>query len=514
MRPTPCKLLALGAVALLASHASGAGAGGASPAAAAWTPAIPRAWDMAALEAMEVPLVDTGSIARYIADADFYYRIPVRPIYKSYPVYHPAQEPAGYLEMLRQQEPEIAFDPARLRTEEDWTRAGEIVFDAPIFYGGQGRIDELHDPAWYAKLAMPVARDGTVPFFRYVIREKGKIEVGRISCGMCHTRVLPDGSIIKGAQGNLPHERMQALDKERDAAREPDPEKLLQALRGFGRNAFAAPWITNDPAARYARLTAPEIIAAHAAIPPGVQARFATSTFDPVQVPDLIGIKDRLYLDRTGLVRHRSIADIMRYAILNQGAFLFATHGDFKFNEKLPPPEKMMRYSDEQLYALALWLYSLQPPENPNKLDALAARGQQVFKRETCDRCHTPPLYTSNKLIPVEGFLVTREHPDYAHIHNYPVDTDEGLTLRTRRGTGLYKIPSLKGLWYRGPLEHSGRVATLEEWFDPRRLRPEFVSKGGFRPPGATSGAVRGHEFGLKLTEEDRKALIAFLRTL
>ena len=37
--------------------------------------------------------------------------------------------------------------------------------------------------------------------------------------------------------------------------------------------------------------------------------------------------------------------------------------------------------------------------------------------------------------------------------------------------TGYYKVPSLKGLWYRGPLEHNGSVATLEDWFDPRSLR-------------------------------------------
>jgi len=38
--------------------------------------------------------------------------------------------------------------------------------------------------------------------------------------------------------------------------------------------------------------------------------------------------------------------------------------------------------------------------------------------------------------------------------------------LRTRKATGYYKVPTLKGLWYRSPLEHSGSVASLEEWFD------------------------------------------------
>ena len=56
------------------------------------------------------------------------------------------------------------------------------------------------------------------------------------------------------------------------------------------------------------------------------------------------------------------------------------------------------RYSDEQLYALAQYIYSLKPPPNPNKFDALAAGGQKVFEREGCAGCHRPPLYTNNKL--------------------------------------------------------------------------------------------------------------------
>jgi cytochrome c peroxidase len=43
------------------------------------------------------------------------------------------------------------------------------------------------------------------------------------------------------------------------------------------------------------------------------------------------------------------------------------------------------------------------------------------------------------------------------------VGTDPGLALLTRKGTGYYKIPSLKGVWYRGHYLHDGSVASLEE---------------------------------------------------
>ena len=113
-------------------------------------------------------------------------------------------------------------------------------------------------------------------------------------------------------------------------------------------------------------------------------------------------------------------------------------------------------------------------------------------------------------LLPVAGYKVDPKKND---VLNIPINTDPNLTLGTRRGTGYYKVPSLKGLWYRGPFEHSGSVATLEDWFDLRRLRDDYVPTG-FRGYGVTTRAVKGHEWGLSLTDEERKALIAFLKTL
>jgi hypothetical protein len=53
----------------------------------------------------------------------------------------------------------------------------------------------------------------------------------------------------------------------------------------------------------------------------------------------------------------------------------------------------------------------------------------------------------------------------------------------------------------------------LEDWFDERRLRDDYVPSG-FIGYGVKMRAVRGHEFGLKLSADDKKTLIAFLRTL
>lgn len=125
---------------------------------------------------------------------------------------------------------------------------------------------------------------------------------------------------------------------------------------------------------------------------------------------------------------------------------------------------------------------------------------------------HTP-LYTNNHLSPVDGFKVPDGHRQQYNILPVSIGTDSELALKSRRGTGYYKVPSLKGVWYRGPFEHNGSVATLEDWFDPRRLSEHYVPTG-FRGYGVKTRAVPGHPFGLDLSRKDRQALIAFLKTL
>jgi hypothetical protein len=62
--------------------------------------------------------------------AEEYYKLKVRPIYRSYPAYAKGREPAGYLDSLKQKDPEIIFDPSELHTKEDWIAAGKLVFES------------------------------------------------------------------------------------------------------------------------------------------------------------------------------------------------------------------------------------------------------------------------------------------------------------------------------------------------------------------------------------------------
>ncbi len=149
---------------------------------------IPKTWDDAATATLEVPLADPIGSPKHVS-TDYYYRIPVRPIYKQYPVYAPGHEPLGYMDWLKQQEPVIVWDDAgyrpALRTEADWVKAGEIVFDAAITQGVITTVADVRDPSWYSRTAVLVAKGGVMPFYRYVIRQKGEVELGRLRVSSC-----------------------------------------------------------------------------------------------------------------------------------------------------------------------------------------------------------------------------------------------------------------------------------------------------------------------------------------
>ena len=140
-----------------------------------FTPTIPKTWDDTALSTLEVPLAQPGYSGVHVP-AEYYYRIPERPIYRSYAVYHPSRQPAGYIDWLRRQEPEIAFDRAGLKTERDWLRAGKTVFEAAVFYDSWAKPGDMQDQEWWDAVKPPLTHEGILPSLRYVVRVKGKLE--------------------------------------------------------------------------------------------------------------------------------------------------------------------------------------------------------------------------------------------------------------------------------------------------------------------------------------------------
>lgn len=469
----------------------------------------PTAWDEAALATWATPVAGLNVRPGYFSSSE-YYRAPLDNL-RTYPVYHPDREPAGYWEAIVKKRPEPLIELKKTRTKAQWIAAGKRVWeelDVPVFRLFDAESIALARSRDHFKDSKPyIQPDGTIFGYRWAVTSQG-IALTLSECSACHVHHMDDGTAIAGPGFNHPFgdsliSRMLDAGIKRGFAGDSPQQALYRA--------FAVPWIKDDIHEKFKSMSREEADAVFAAEIPGVIDRANGSPFYIAKVPDLIGFADRKYIDHTGTHLHRGVGDLMRYAALVafSDSMDFGPHRFFSDAQRVIP----YRSPDEALYALAEYIYSLRPPPNPNRFDDLATRGQEVFAKTGCGGCHTPPLYTNNKLTLAEGFQAPANHPNQADIMPLSVGADSNLALKTRKGTGFYKVPSLKGVWYRGLYGHDGAVASLEDWFDAARLRDNYVPTG-FKGYGVKTRAVKGHEFGMNLAADDKRALIAFLRTL
>src|SRR5262245_17700281 len=470
----------------------------------------PRSWNDRELSDWATPVVGINVRPGHYSEKE-YYAAPELEVVRTYPVYAPGREPAGYWQMMQNAKPERLLTPGA-RTEAKWVEAGKRVFhelDSHIFRSYDPKLIEIFRSSdEFQKRGGHALKDGTIAGVRWVPTSKG-LALSIQECAGCHSHIMPDGSILDGAPLNaLPDGLIGEIFA---------PERLSEVLKVVSPGdspaianwrQFTVPWLADDINERLKSMTPVDFL--KFGMPINVIARFNGSAFYPTKIPDLIGIRDRSYIDHTATHRMRGPADLMRYAALVTCCDI----ADFGPLRILSDQCRRIigRFPDEVLFALSQYLFALEAPQNPNPKDVRADLGRKVFAREECATCHTPPLYTNNKLTLVAGYTPPENHPLRADIMK-TVGTDPNLALKTRKGTGFYKVPSLKGVWYRGGFGHDGSVTTLEEWFDPARLRDNFVPSG-FKGYEVTHRPVPGHEFGLKLTSEQRAALIAFLKTL
>jgi len=471
----------------------------------------PRTWDTAALSDWATPVASINVPPSHFSE-DEYYRAPLDN-YRTYPVYSPDREPAGYWDSLKRKKPEPLIDLKTCGNGFDWAAAGKRVWDeidVPYFrlFDAES-ISLARSPKYFRdnEHRMVLRPNGTIAMYRWVVTPQG-IGLSITACSSCHTRYLDDGTAISGAA--FAH-------RTADSLLDRMSERYLRFAFAGDRpqmalyRQYGVPWIPDDIHARLKNMPDEQIGELFEAMPPGVTDRPNGSPYYPTKVLDLIGIRDRKYIDHTATHRNRGLGDIMRYAALVEYSDAMEFGGHRMWAERQRSIH--VRWPDEVLYALAQYIYSLQPPPNPNRRDELADLGEKVFVRSGCGGCHTPPLYTNNKLTLAPGFKLPENHLLRSDVMDISVKTDANLALKTRKGTGFYKVPTLKGVWYRGLYGHEGSVTRLEDWFDPARLRDDYVPSG-FKGARVRSHAVPGHEFGLKLSSRDKTALIAFLRTL
>ena len=471
----------------------------------------PVTWDEAALHEWATPIAGLNVRPGHFS-AEEYYKAPVDNL-RTYPVYFPGREPAGYWEMLQSVGPKPLIEPATLTSEADWIRAGQRVFDE--FDVGAFRVFDpqvvafARTPEGFAGSGVIPRADGTLPDLRWIPTSNG-VALGLGNCVSCHIRLMPDGVLVRGAPPNetfSPIGRFRIGQWGASAIALTGDTPPMTVWRSW-----AAPWIKDDIHESLKTASPGQIgplFGAAAAI--GLFPRWNGSAFYPTKIPDLIGIKDRKYIDHTATHQHRGPGDLMRYAAL----VTFSDSSDFGPHRMLTDEQRHVPFAHRTRRCTRWPCSSTRSSHraNPNRNNPGIADGQRVFQREGCGGCHTPPLYTNNRLTLASGFTPPPEHFSFLDIMRVSVGTDPNLALKTRKGTGYYKVPSLKGVWYRGRYLHDGSLTTLEEMFDPARLRDDYAPTG-FMLPGEKTRAIPGHVFGMKLNETDREALLAFLRSL
>ncbi len=204
------------------------------------------------------------------------------------------------------------------------------------------------------------------------------------------------------------------------------------------------------------------------------------------------------------------------------------------------------------------YLLSLKPPRYPYAIDrVLAEQGRAIFEHD-CGRCHGSYgalVRYPNKLVPLDviGTDATLAHafaPEgvahyleswFAREHGPAGEPYHGL------GGGGYQAPPLDGIWATAPYLHNGSVPTIYHVlksgerpriftrsfrgdaleYDQRWVGLMFQTLANAPDPGLPAIDRRkvydstqpgrgnsGHTFGDRLTEEQRMAVIEYLKTL
>jgi mono/diheme cytochrome c family protein len=209
-------------------------------------------------------------------------------------------------------------------------------------------------------------------------------------------------------------------------------------------------------------------------------------------------------------------------------------------------------HGEEQTFRdIQAFLLSLQPPKYPLPIDrALADKGETIFAA-TCARCHgtygekwTYP----NRIVPLEEISTDRSRYDglskeFGDYFNRTWFAEESKGVFT----GGYQAPPLDGIWATAPYFHNGSVPTVYHVLNSK-ARPRIFTRS-YKTDADAYDSVKlgwkvrelkevpdsrlspyekrkvydttqpgrgnsGHPFGDKLTEEERMAVIEYLKRL
>jgi hypothetical protein len=181
----------------------------------------------------------------------------------------------------------------------------------------------------------------------------------------------------------------------------------------------------------------------------------------------------------------------------------------------------------------------IRPPRYPFKIDnAAAKRGAPLFE-SNCNSCHggvesDKRLYSIAEVgtDPNRAQLFTQQQADRFNKFlaefealGYEAPKEVGV-----RSTGKYWAATLAGVWARSPYLHNGSVRTMQQLLTAPAERAKkfhrgsraydegnlgYTDEGAYVLDAATSGnSNSGHDYGTKLTTQEKQDLIEYLKTL
>jgi hypothetical protein len=215
------------------------------------------------------------------------------------------------------------------------------------------------------------------------------------------------------------------------------------------------------------------------------------------------------------------------------------------------------------LHRLEVLTHKLQPPKWPAEMlgaidETKAKAGEQIFK-DKCEACHQNRLF---------ALMDVGTDPNRANSFGQPVGgkpfpaavapilsglkkrafQDDGIPAAQQasmdaqtvvwRATGQYMARTLRGVWITAPYLHNGSVPTLYDLLHPEQRPAKFTvgtreydpEKVGYRTDAAASAANAwifdtampgnsnighsGEKFGTTLSEDQKSALLEYLKTL
>ncbi len=150
-----------------------------------------------------------------------------------------------------------------------------------------------------------------------------------------------------------------------------------------------------------------------------------------------------------------------------------------------------------------------------------AKRGEELFfsNKLRCFRCHGGFNFSS-------GSVTAQEPHRLTEFHNTGLYNVKGSTTypkpnvgtyehtKKKEDVGMFKAPSLRNIALTGPYMHDGSIATLEEVIDHYAAGGRTISTGPHKGIGRDNPNKSNLVQGFEISNEDRKALIAFLRSL